>query len=269
VQRLLSGDAQVTIDTAFGGRIAQITIVGQPVLVDPVLVETDATGSIRWGSFPMAPWAGRLRNGRLGYEGVEYQLPTDHVDADGTRHAIHGTVLAEPWMIDALGPDWIEMHCDLQASGAWPFAGVARQRISLTTAALRCDLSVEATNRSFPCSIGWHPWFLKPDRVTFIPQAMYRRAAIGLPTEELVEPVPGPWDDTFINTGPVTLHYDSRRYARSLTVTSDCDHWVVFDQPAHATCVEPQSGPPDAPNVKPQLITPGHPLTRWMQVTWK
>ena len=54
-----------------------------------------------------------------------------------------------------------------------------------------------------------------------------------------------------------------------MTVTSDCDHWVVYDQPAHATCVEPQSGPPDALNVAPVVVSPGEPLTRTMTITWR
>ena len=90
---------------------------------------------------------------------------------------------------------------------------------------------------------------------------------IAVATGELVAPSTPPWDDCFVNTGPVTLVYD-REVAPELTVSSDCDHWVVYDEPATATCVEPQSGPPDSPNIRPRLVIPGEPLLRTMTLTW-
>ena len=85
---------------------------------------------------------------------------------------------------------------------------------------------------------------------------MYERGGIGLPRRDARATGRRAWDDCFVNHRPVTLHYD-RSAATAVTVTSDCDHWVVYDQPAHATCVEPQSGPPDALNVAPVLVTAG------------
>ncbi|MEM1333882.1 MAG: hypothetical protein AAGG08_10520 [Actinomycetota bacterium] len=67
------------------------------------------------------------------------------------------------------------------------------------------------------------------------------------------------------------LHYERAAAAR-VEVTSDCDHLVVFDRPAHATCVEPQSGPPDAVNLggahAPDVVAPGSPLRRTMTISW-
>ena len=42
-----------------------------------------------------------------------------------------------------------------------------------------------------------------------------------------------------------------------VTISSACDHWVVYDEPPHATCVEPQTGPPDAFNIRPEVVEPG------------
>ena len=33
-----------------------------------------------------------------------------------------------------------------------------------------------------------------------------------------------------------------------VTLTSPCTDWVVFDEPSHATCVEPQTGPAPPPH---------------------
>lgn len=271
---LRSGDVVVTIEPGAGGRIGQIAVGPQPLLCDD-----RSAGAIGWGSYPMAPWAGRLRDGRFTFAGTTHQLALNHTDEDGTRHAIHGTVFDAQWTVEAVGADAITLRCPLDAAVLWPFGGTARQTISVDHDRLTCELRVEADGDPFPASIGWHPWFRKPDRLTFEPDGMYERGDIGLPRATLVPPVAGPWDDCFVNHKPVTLHYDARerdardRDARSaataVTVTSDCDHWVVYDQPAHATCVEPQSGPPDALNVAPVLVTPGHPLARTMTIAWR
>ena len=73
-----------------------------------------------WGCDPMAPWAGRLRRGRLHFAGRTYRLP---IDAE--PHAIHGTVYRRVWVVDEEG----SMATGLGAD--WPFAGHARQRITL------------------------------------------------------------------------------------------------------------------------------------------
>jgi aldose 1-epimerase len=42
---------------------------------------------------------------------------------------------------------------------------------------------------------------------------------------------------------------------------------VIYDKPVHATCVEPQSGPPDAVNTCPTVIAQGQSLSRWFRLT--
>ena len=46
----------------------------------------------------MAPWTGRVRDGRFTFDGVAYQLPLNK-----PPHAIHGTARDHPWTVDASG----------------------------------------------------------------------------------------------------------------------------------------------------------------------
>ncbi len=184
---LRSGDVVVTIEPGAGGRIGQIAVGPQPLLCDD-----RAAGAIGWGSYPMAPWAGRLRDGRFTFAGTTHQLALNHTDEDGTRHAIHGTVFDAQWTVEAVGADAITLRCPLDAAVLWPFGGTARQTISVDHDRLTCELRVEADGDPFPASIGWHPWFRKPDRLTFEPDGMYERGDIGLPRATLVPPVAGP-----------------------------------------------------------------------------
>lgn len=252
---------------AAGGRIGQIEVAGHCLLVDIPTTDAHPTS---WGSYPMAPWAGRIRTGRFEFAGTRHRLDLNHVDGDGgaeRSHSIHGTVFSRSWTIDEQSDTTATLSCHLAGALGWPFGGTARQHIDLGRDRVTCELLVEADNGRFPAEIGWHPWFRKPDHLDFAPTAMYQRDEFGLPTGELVEPSSGPWDDCFINVEPVRLTYD-RSAAPTVTVTADCDHWVIYDEPTNATCVEPQSGPPNAFNLAPHVVTPSDPLRRTMSIAW-
>jgi aldose 1-epimerase len=252
-------DATVTVDPAHGGRIAQLHVRGRELLVGADPSTPLGEQSMHWGSFPMAPWAGRVRRGRFVFDGVEH-----HLDVNLAPHAIHGTAFTREWDVVLVDDHEIELAVDLDEPHGWDLGGTAHQRIAIEDASVRCELVVRAGDRPMPAELGWHPWFVKPARLTFTPDAMYARDDDGIPTGDLVAAPPGPWDDCFVGSDPIVLHYADL----DVTLTSDCDHWVVYDEPVHATCVEPQSGPPDAFNLRPRVLAPGEELRRWYRWAW-
>jgi aldose 1-epimerase len=258
---LHAGDATATIHPGAGARIGQISVAGQPLLVDvPPLGDRHP---MAWGAYPMVPWAGRLARGRFVFDGMERHVPINHHDGNGPEraHAIHGLGFDRAWeVVDVSGST-----CRCAISIDWEFGGTASHTVSLFDDRIVMTLTVGSTGISFPAEVGWHPWFRKPDNLDVAPSAMYERDEFGIPTGRLVDPSPRPWDDCFVNTEPVALRYD-RAVAPVLTVTSDCDHVVVFDEPDDATCVEPQSGPPDAFNLTPHVVAPD--LARTMSISW-
>jgi aldose 1-epimerase len=58
----------------------------------------------------------------------------------------------------------------------------------------------------------------------------------------------------------------------NIGLTSDCSHWVVFDELDHGVCVEPQSGPPDMLNLYPatdlDTVAPGRTVVRHFTMTF-
>jgi aldose 1-epimerase len=44
---------------------------------------------------------------------------------------------------------------------------------------------------------------------------------------------------------------------------------VVYTEPDHAVCVEPQSGPPDEVNIAPRLVTSEDPLRLTTSWRWR
>jgi aldose 1-epimerase len=237
----------VSVAPAAGGRIAQITCEGVPWLCGP---DEGDPAAIAWGSYPMVPWVGRIRRGRFHFNGRDWQLPITL-----GPHAIHGVGFVLPWQVRAASAAQLELELQLPRDSRWPFGGTARQRISVAGRELRQELSVIAGDQSMPRPVlGWHPWFRKPEQLEFTPSHYYPRDAEGIATAARPGTPPGPWDDCFINTAPVTLHRDGQ----TLRLESDCDHWLIFDERLHATCVEPQSGPPDAFNLHPaRQLAPG------------
>jgi aldose 1-epimerase len=249
---LEAGDAYVTISPSDGGRIAQIEVGELSLLKDD-----RSGGPMTWGSYPMVPWAGRVRNGRFGFDNTSHQLPINLAP-----HAIHGTGFVSDWQVVDAGRDYCELRCDL----AWHFGGTAHQHLSLDEHGLACVLSVYALQQPMPAVIGWHPCLRKPLQADLSFDRMYVRDADHIAIDTLVEPKPHPWDDCFAGPiSPLRLHYPGL----TLTLASDCDHWVVYDEPDDVTCVEPQSGPPDAFNIGGATrLEPGELLQRHMTFRW-
>jgi aldose 1-epimerase len=94
---------------------------------------------------------------------------------------------------------------------------------------------------------------------------MYERDRSGIPTGRTVAPGARPWDDCFAGVvDPPAVRYSD---GLELLLSSDCDHWVVYE-PEHALCVEPQSGPPNGFTLLPHLVEPGRPLSRTFVIAW-
>jgi aldose 1-epimerase len=246
--KLRRGAIEVDLAPQAGGRIAQLRVHGIEQLIGP---DDGWPATIAWGCYPMVPWAGRIRDGRFRFEGRTWQLPRNL-----GGHAIHGVGFAMPWQVEDLGEASARLSLVLPKDAAWPFGGIARQQVGILENEVRLLLSVQAGARAMPAEIGWHPWFRKPDRLDFVPSRMYPRDTDGIATQPPGPPGARPWDDCFLHDGEVSLH----RNGRALRLSSPCRHWVVHDGAAHATCVEPQSGPPDAFNLVQRVLQPGEVL---------
>lgn len=266
---LHAGDARLTIDPALGGRFTSLVVAGQELLV------TEGYGPMRWGCYPMAPFAGRIRDGRFTFRDREHVLPRNL-----PPHAIHGTVFERAWAVTGPG----ELTIDLGET--WPFAGHVVQRIALREDGLDATLKVQA-DEPMPVSMGWHPWFRRhltgttdhpaptsaPVELDFDAGVMLERGADGLPTGRRTVPGPRPWDDCF--TGLRSAPRVTWPGILELELTSTADFWVVYDEPIEGICVEPQTAPPDFVNLavaageEPPVAAPGQPTGVAMSWRWR
>jgi aldose 1-epimerase len=261
-QHLHAGDVTVTVSPSNGGRVGQIMVGDTALLVDP----TDR-GPLLWGSYPMVPWAGRLRHGVFRFDGQTYRMPVDNIPGWTDPHAIHGTTVMREWTVVDASRDQIELDTSL----GWALGGTAHQHIVLTDSELVCILGVRAGGHPMPAVVGWHPWFRKPLRAEFAFRGWYPRDEEYVADGRILPPPPPPWDDCFVDALATPTIWLPRRRGGELRVRvlSDCDHWVVYDMPSEATCVEPQSGPPDAFNLGlAARLEPGELLQRTMRIAW-
>lgn len=259
---LTAGSVVVQVNPAIGGRLTSLRVQGHELLVAPT------ADPLLSGCYPMVPFAGRVRDGRFEWGGDVHQLRRNHAS-----HAMHGTGFDRAWLVEQSGPDHLHLRVDLQPH--WPFAGWANQHISLTADRLDLRLEVHTDGPSFPATAGWHPWFRRSlatggDLVVAMDATgWYPRDDQGLPLGPVAPPPPaGPWDDCFTGlTWPATLTWPG---ALVVSITSTGDHLVLYDHPAHAICVEPQTGPPDALNHPgwPQIVHPTQPLITQMSLAW-
>ena len=76
----------------------------------------------------------------------------------------------------------------------------------------------------------------------------------------------GPWDDCFGDVDPPpVLEWPG---ILRLQITADCSWWVLYNEREYATCIEPQTDPPDALNGNPYLVEPGYPLIANATLHW-
>lgn len=256
---LHAGNAAVSIDPADGGRLTSLVVGGHELLYR---AGDDPTMS---GSFVMAPYAGRIRHGRFSHHDRDVHLPINL-----PPHAAHGLTHDRPWTL--LEQDETSAILSCTFDGRWPFGGRVVQYIRIEPDRLVQKVAIEADQRSFPASIGWHPWFARrlehstPAQVFLDAAAMLRRDNDHMTTPQRMQIPPGPWDDCFVDVvWPVSVSWPG---VLRLDVDADTNYVVVFDEPDAAACVEPQTAPPDSFNTDPLVVRPGRPLRARTDWRW-
>ena len=270
---LRCGEHAVTVYPEDGCRMTSLTACGFELLRQ----WNPNRRAFQYGCFPMVPWVGRMRAGRLNFAGKEHQLPVNK-----PPHALHGMACFGAWR--TLVADEAVAEFEFSLGQPWPWGGRVTQRIELADDALKMTLSISTDGETFPAAAGWHPWFAK-----WIGDAAYvAKAPIGaaneqlqiafaadwqeeggadeLPTGRRIAVRKGPWDDCFgFNDGVrASLRWPGKV---GLDVTSPASRLVVFDKQADATCVNPMSGPPDGVNTCPRQVTRNDPLV--LSAVWR
>lgn len=266
-----------SIDPSRGGRLASLRVGGRELLLGPA--GPDDT-SIRWGCYLMAPWAGRLANGRFSWQGRTIQLPRTH-----GRHAIHGLVWGRPWRVEAAERATATLSCDLPLD-EWPMGGIVRQAFTLSAGLLTQHATINAGD-AMPAALGWHPWFRRSGDVALrVPTAQIVETTAMLPTGRYA-PASGRLDlrnrprlgRRRIDAAYVGVEPPLELTWPDLTLRLETAPWlstVVVFTPSHAVCVEPESAAPNALALPPReaaaagirMLEPGAALEASFTIAW-
>ncbi len=208
--------------------------------------------------FPMVPFVGRIRGGRVG--GVT--LAPNHPISP---YPLHGYGWKTNWEIAGHQAD----NCRLSychQSDDWPWTYAATQLYRLSECGLTIQLSARnLSDRPMPIGLGLHPYFPRREGVrieTEIRQVLW-------PSEDLVademRPVPAKWGfDPAHKVGSVDLDHgfagwrgaaeivwDGHPARLRVTASADGRFLQIYAPPgADFFCLEPMSSMPDAVNWK-------------------
>ena len=238
---LRAGNICAEVAPTDGGRIAQIFYNNNELLIGRTHKEPVNT-PLTWGCYPMAPFAGRLAHGTFSWNENRYSTLQNY-----GQHAIHGTVVTRPWEITEHSDTHVAMSIALDdgSHALWPFAGTCEHSVHVTPEEVKCVLTIHSLE-AFPYQLGWHPCWKKPDSAHFAFGSMFEKDVDHIVTGSMVTPTDGPWDDCFTDViaEPTLVINDV-----AISLTSTAEYWVIYDELAHTTCIEPQTGPPNAFNL--------------------
>jgi aldose 1-epimerase len=242
LHEISSGDHTIVLDLAAGARAVSWSFEGHELLVGSNPHPLDC------GMYVMAPWVGRNSENTVRWNDRDHVFPTN-----SGQWAVHGSAYqtdiasvsseilsqSERLVITQNLDQWVEK---LVMQTSWQ---VFSDRLE-TSVTLRSH-----SGAAFPASVGWHPWFRK--EIPALGQLKYhagkaqrylREGEIDTDAHCEFRPEDGPFDSTLKVLGQkIDLSWGDQL---GLTITNSSPWFVLYDQPAHATCIEPQSAPPNA-----------------------
>lgn len=242
---------------AAGGAIARFTVDGVDIL-RPMGAADIASGKGNNGSsYPLVPFAGRIRDGRLDFRGERIRLAPNW---PGAPHPLHGDGWSNAWQVaqhDRTSAALSYLHERAGDRGGWPFRYRAGQHFELEDDRLTIRMTLEnLEDRPVPGGFGLHPFFVRDADSELVcrTRTVWLMDADVMPTERVA--VPPAWDfsagrkvnDVPLNTafegwdGRATLVWPRRRLRIEMTAGTAFGTLVLF-MPAGEDffCVEPWS----------------------------
>jgi aldose 1-epimerase len=275
VHILQNKDWQVGILPETGASIAfgRMRYSGAWVDVLRPTAEANYSNPSKTSSFLMLPWANRIRDGVLRFEGQSWQLQT--TKDDGT--ARHGDVRKRVWQVIESSDIGIRMSLD-----SWnfpdfnfPFRLSAELSFHVEDRDFVWELTLKnADKRSFPAGFGFHPYFMRPSETWLqIPcnqqyiliNAMPEAAPISVKPEldfREARPITDAirFDDLLTEregTAPLRLIYKDWQTALEIHADSIYEHVILYSADDGTIAVEPQTNANDGFNLRENGIAGG------------
>ncbi|OZI36391.1 aldose epimerase [Bordetella genomosp. 1] len=250
---IASGAHQAEFSPGGGGRLTALRTGTHDWVVPITEPGWPTTRWPRAGSYPLAPYSNRIRDGRYTFEGRSHQLES----LPGRPHALHGSGLHSAWTARNVQADSVELVlAQPQGVLGWPSAFECVQHYRLSARGLALTLSLHNQGEhDMPFGFGVHPYFTAR-RVQLQARRYWPAGADGLPQAGVATRVDAiscsrEGCDTYLSQwgGRALLEWpDGHRL--SLEAEPAFEHLVVYSAPgASFLCVEPVTNVADAFNL--------------------
>lgn len=212
------------------------------------------------------PFANRINKGQYFYNNEQYQL---HCNEAARGHAMHGLVYTQPFELKEAVADKKEAKVSFEyeykgEAAGFPFPFKITLTYILKNKGLQ--LAVQTENRgdkSFPFSLGWHPYFwssdLEQSEVYLHSEEKIITDESMIPIEKIARTFPNPlvlenqqFDDAFILRNN-TIDYKTPDYKiRLQTIPNEASQYVQLYTPSHrkSIAIEPMTAAADCFNNK-------------------
>ena len=229
--------------------------------------ETDYNNSSKASSFLMLPWANRIRDGLLRFQGQSWQLQT--TKDDGT--ARHGDVRKRAWQVLESSETHIRLHLESKdyEDFNFPFALAAELEFRLDEADFIWVVTlINQDTMPFPAGFGFHPYFLRlADNMPLLQVPCEQQFEL---VKNLAESAPVPikpeldfrearpvgddlkFDDLLTHRArnePVRLIYEAWQTEIQMHIDPLYRHIILFSAEDGSLAVEPQTNANDGFNL--------------------
>ena len=229
-----------------GGGITRLDWLGLPLLRKALAGAVAARDPLGLSCFPMTPYVSRITDGVLTWGNVTTHIAPNMV---GGSHPLHGIGWRKPWDVIDQTENHIALRLDHTSDADWPWSFTTRQDFTLHADHFEHCLSVTSKDRrSFPTSLGPHPYFDNKDAtITFNADALWEISGESLPTHMARPPVV---DSLATGVGATSLDLDH--------CFEGWDGHALIRWPSHAARVQAFCAIDDTifPCTRLQLYTP-------------
>jgi len=253
---LSHGGLELDLTPEIGAGVTRLAFDGRNVLRPAAPGATDV---LDMGTFALVPFANRIENGVLKFQGHEYRL---HRNMGDHPHPLHGHGWRTAWRVVSLSRDQATLAYDHEPSD-WPWSYSAEQVVTLADGAANFHLTVRSRDTNpMPTTLGFHPYFPRTPttRLTASVKGMWKCNDTMIPTEHvvgsplldlghgaLVDKAPFV-DNSFTGwSGPARIDQPDSGLTITLTASPECTYLHVYDPLGESFfCAEPVSAMPNA-----------------------
>jgi len=255
-----------------GGRLELLELDTKIIISDLSNIPYENSYAGAW----LFPWSNRVLDGEFTHLGEKWSLPMNEIE---NRNAHHGLIYDAKFEIESQANKSVTLLYNYLGDTPgfpWPFS--VRIKCELDGNTFTVNFKAQNTgSNSFPCNVGWHPYFLSKDleksQLHLNADRHFKPSDRGhvngwlTPGPSIINFEERPWDDSFSLSKP-SLRFVTPEYIVKLTQDCNNPHYLQIYTPpkTNSVAIEPTTGIANSLNSGEgiNILAPGE----FFDVTW-